>query len=487
MVVSKIIKIFLRWAFLCLLILSGILLVGIFLIQTFVSGFLQDYVYKELGWSLKIGSAQIQFHPLSVRLESIELSANNHKPFLQAKSASVSVPYSSFWGDEFLIQQMQVDSPKIDLQLLPLRSTSKDKTEKPMKSFRIERAIVHSGEIQFNSNQFKKIDFESQIDPQGIQFSELKSEFNDISFSGKGNLKNWEKPELDFSYEARGNVVGLEPLFPAVGKLKGVVSVRGSAKGEIKQPVISGHAESSNLAFEDSTPFSFAGQYKYDFKSESNPITVTGDFASFPIEVIENYWKKMPQFSSLGRGTFHYSGSVDFWKGKGNLGVVLEPKNNAKIPVTGQVNARLENGLLQIERSKVQFFNSQVTANGTLSKNKLSLNTTLLSPRLKDVAFLHPKLASIPGTFRVQAQLTGAYNNINAHGELSGQSGNSVIRAKGNTSFGTKRVSLEFSGNTTAEDLRTFLPDLKKGEAQFEGSLEGTFKKPIVNAVIDRK
>ena len=483
--VPKIIKKLLRWAFLFVLILSGILLISAFLIQTFISGFLQDYVHEELGWSLKIGSAQIQFHPLSVRLESIELSADNHKPFLQAKSVSASVPYSSFWSDEFLIQQMQVDSPRIDLELLPLRRTSKDKAEKEGKSFQIERASVHSGEIQFKIHQFKKINFESRIDSQGIRIKELKSEFNDISFSGKGNLGNWEKPEIDLSYEAHGDLVGVAALFPSVESLKGVVSVQGSAKGDIKHPIISGHAKSSNLVFEDSTPFSFAGQYKYDFKNELDPISVTGDFGSFPIEVLETYWKGMPQFSSLGSGTLQYSGGADLWKGKGNLAVVLEPKNNAKMPVSGQVNARLENSQLQIDRSNIQFINSQVTANGTLSRNKLSLNTTLQSSRLKDIAFLHPKLASIPGTFRVQAQLTGAYNNINAQGELSGQSGNSVIQAKGHTNLGTKRVSFEFSGNTNAEDLRTFLPDLKKGEAQFEGSLEGTFKKPILNASLN--
>src|SRR5262245_24725644 len=92
----------LRWVLFATFVLLALILVGFFLIQAFLSQFLQDYVHTEFGWTLKIGAAQIQFHPLSIRLENIELSAEQQKPFLQAQSATASIPYSSFWSDEFL-------------------------------------------------------------------------------------------------------------------------------------------------------------------------------------------------------------------------------------------------------------------------------------------------------------------------------------------------------------------------------------------------
>src|SRR5262249_11679551 len=126
---------------------------------------LQDYVHAEFGWSLKIAAAQIQFHPLSIRLENIEVSAEHQKPFLQARSASASLPYSSFWSKEFHVEQVTVDSPKIDFQFMPSLKESTIKTEK---SFRINNATIRAGEVQFKQYHIQQIELESRIDSEQI-------------------------------------------------------------------------------------------------------------------------------------------------------------------------------------------------------------------------------------------------------------------------------------------------------------------------------
>jgi outer membrane protein assembly complex protein YaeT len=472
----------LRFTILVAFVLLGIVFAGLLLVQHFFSSFLQDYVRTELGWSLKIGSAEIQFDPLSIRLESIELYAENEKPFLQAKSASARIPYSSFWTDEFLVHQVVIDSPNLQADLLRLRRESRATSDKKAKTFRIENAIVNSGEVQFKSYHFKKIHLNSKVDSQGIRIRELKSEFNDIALKAAGDLKDWKKPHLDVSYEANGDVVGIVSKFPSVGNWKGNFDTHGSVKGDLFRPIVIGRAKSSAMTLNKSSPFSFDGQFKYDTPSDSRPLSLEANFDSFPFDLVEDQWKQVPEFSSTARGKFRYSGGLNYWEGEGDINAFLLPKQDGALPLSGEVYARLRNGSLQIDRSDLQLYKSNISAEGTLSKDQLHMNANFHSSRLKDIAFLSPKLASIPGTYQVQAQLTGAYEDINVRGSISGKSGNSLIEVKGSTSIGKKRISAEFRGNANRDHLKAFIPDLQTGEFEFEGSVQGTWKQPAVTA-----
>jgi len=91
-----------------------IVLAAAILIQSLFAGFLKTYALNQYGWILKIGSAELQFSPLSVRLNEIEISSPGRKPFLQARSAYASLPYSSFWGKEFVVNRILADSPRLN-------------------------------------------------------------------------------------------------------------------------------------------------------------------------------------------------------------------------------------------------------------------------------------------------------------------------------------------------------------------------------------
>ena len=392
----------LRWVFLFVLAVLAIAFAGILLIQAFFSQILQDYVQSEFGWSLKIGAAQIQFYPLSVRLENIQLSTEHQKPFLQARSAFASIPYSSFFAKEFLVEQVIVDSPKIDLEFIPLLKGLEKKIEK---TFRVKKATIREGGAQFKNYQVQQIELESQIDSEQIQIRKLKSKFKNIGLTADGTLK---KAGLNISYEISGDAAEIASMIPEAREFKGHFVTKGSIKGEPKKPIISGQLECKNTILHDSNPFSVAGQYRYDLENEIEPISLELNFDSVPLGIIRNYRKEIPQLDSIGRGSIKYYGSEDFWKAKGKIAFQIESTAEAKHPLTGELYGHFQNGLLQIDSSKFILRNSRLTADGTLSRNQLSINTEFQTSNLKDVAFLDPRVAYVRGNYRGQAKITGS-------------------------------------------------------------------------------
>lgn len=464
----------LRWILLGVLVLTGIGIAGILLVQIFWSQFLQDYVRTELGWSLKIGAAQIKFDPLTIRLENIELSAEHQKPFLQAKSASASLPYSSLWREEFLVEQVIIDSPKIDFDLIPSWKSSATKAQK---KFRVEKAIVRYGQVQYKNYELRQIDLDSEINSNQIFIRKLKSKFKDISLEADGTIKD---SDLNLSYQLIGDAGDIVSVLSSEREFKGQFVSKGSVKGELKRPIISGQVECRNMILHNSNPFAVEGQYQYNFQNDIDPISVDLNFNSVSLQVVQYYWQQMPQFDSIGSGTLHYSGSTDVWKSSGKIAIQLEPAANFRHPLTGGISGRFQNGLLQIDESNLLSKNSRLAAKGTLSRSQLSVNADFQSSDLRDLTFIYPQLAYAPGNYDAQATLTGSYEDIHVHGELIGQSKDSMIKATGSTRLGSKVISLEFQGNASAEALRKFLPDLKQGEVQFEGSIGGKWKNAIM-------
>ena len=471
----------LRWI---LLISAGFLLLvlaGVLLVQSLFSGFLQNYVSDTLGWSLKIGAAEIQFRPLSIRLENIELSAPDRKPFFRAKSASADFPYSSLWKDEFLVQQVTLISPAFDLEQLPERA-GYGKRGSTGKTFRIENAVVREGEIQAENHRFTGTNISLNVDSQGAEIQGLSSKFNDIRLKLNGSLKNWENPEINLSYETQGDTAGLVSVFPPIKDWPGIVETRGTIRGGLTQPLISGELKSQNLRHHDSAPFAIGAKYQYDFKNRASPISLELEFGSVPFEIVRYYWKDVPALASLGSGSLEYSGGTDFWKGEGKFDVVLEAQKASRLAASGDIAGRLQNGIVQIDRSNLLLANSQLRSTGSLFRNGLDITTDFRTSNPGDVAFLHPKLASIRGKYDVQAHLSGPYSNVEVRAQLIGRSGESTLEAKGATSTGSKNVSMDFRGTAYAETLRAFVPEITRGEVAFEGSIQGTWKKPVITA-----
>ena len=474
-----------RWTIIVALLLAGIVAAAAVLIQHQLSGILQNYVRSELGWSLKIGSAQIQFSPLSVRLENIELSAPGKEPFFEASSVSAALPYSSIWGEEVLVQLVSIESPEINLDLLQERAAAQKESRGKSRSFLIQDVKVRSAEVQFKGNKFDHINVGAKIDSHGIEVKELNARFKSLKIKTQGILKDRENPLLEISYEVSGNIAELVSLFPSAVGLEGPLHIRGSIQGEFLKPVISGQIENTTLTFNGSESFSGTATYKYDLKQEQHPIDVDATWSGAPVELARVYWKDMPQIASLSRGVLHYSGNTDIWKGEGEFSVLLAGgavrPSDRRVPLSGEIHGLLQNESIDIDRSDLLIFSSRLNANGTFNQHRLNMKAAFESSRLKDLAFWEPWLGSIPGHYNANVQFAGSYNDISVIGELTGRSGNSRIRARGVTSTGNRSISAQIGANASAEDLKAIIPDLDQGDFQFEGTIGGNWTSPAVN------
>jgi outer membrane protein assembly complex protein YaeT len=469
-----VLKRLLRWILFGALALTAIVIAALLIIHIFWSQFLQDYVRSELGWSLKIGSAQIQFHPLTIRLENIKLSADHQKPFLQAKSAYASLPYASFWKEEFFVEQLVIDSSKIDFELIPSWKSPASEAEK---KFRIGKAIIRSGQVQYKKYELRQIDVDLEINSNQILIRKLKSKFNGIILEADGIVKS---SDLNISYQLIGDTADIVGIFSNEQAFKGQFITKGSVKGVLNRPIISGQVECKKMILQDSDPFILEGQYQYNFQNEANPISVELNFNSLALQVVRYYWQEMPQVESIAGGMLHYSGSTDIWKSNGKIAVQLQPATNSKQALTGTINGSFRNGLFQIDESNLRLKNSRFAAKGTFLRDQISVSADIESSDLQDLSFLYPQLAYVPGNYHAQATLTGSYEDIHVQGELLGQAKDSMIKATGSTQLGSKLISVEFQGNAGEEALQKFLPDLKQGEVQFEGSIGGDWKNPIM-------
>ena len=470
----------LRPAVLVFVILAAIVLTVAILIQSLLADFLRDYVRDQYGWTLKIASAQIQFHPLSVRLEGIEISAPDKKPFFQARSASAGIPYSSFWREPFVVREVSLDSPYLNLNLF-LKPAFSGEARANGGSFRIEKVAVESAVVETGEYKFQDIRIKGHADSRGLELEKFDARFKSIELTAKGTMKTWDRPELDLTYQAHGDVAEIASLFPSVGNLRGLAAASGTLKGEGSRLVVSGQMENATLTLNGSEPFIVGAQYKYDLGEAAHPISVEANWNSVPLHVVRNYWPDLPQAGSLSSGTLSYLGATDVWSGKGHVSVQLQAHPSGKPPVSGEVQATLSDGAFRIDRSVLVLSSSSLHVNGTFQRERLDLNLNFQSSRLKDLYFLEPKLAGAPGVYRMQAELAGPYGDMTLKGKLTAQSRNSYVEAKGITRTGNKSLSVDFRGNADTADLRGLLPALQGGEVQFEGSLQGNWKNPALN------
>ncbi len=478
----------LRLLFFILAGLAIFIFAGVLLIQSFFAGILQDYVRNEFGWSLKIGSADLRFHPLSIRLESIELSAPGDAPFFQARSAYAALPYSSLWKDEFVVQEITVDSPRLDLndflKHFPPKKTGD--SQKEAAQFQIQSLKITSAEVKWKEYIVEKIHAQARIDSAGMQFKELGGAFRNIDIKGTGKIQDFNKPNLNLTYDLHGDVSGVVSMFPELGDLRGNVIASGAVRGILPDVVISGETEKAALTLNGSEPFILSARYQYDLNESENPIRIEAGWNSVPLSLAKNYWKDAPPISSLSSGSLTYTGNTtDFWSGSGAMDASLIPGSGSGAPLAGELHSTLEERSLRVENSLLQMRSTRIAMMGTLNESQMNLKANLQSSNLSDLAFIERKLSRLPGIYRVQSEIAGPYNDLNIRAELHGQTKHSSVDAQGTFRTSNGNLSAQFDGNTEAKELQKLLPDLAEGNVHFQGSASGNFKNPEFNVQVE--
>src|SRR5262249_18701456 len=206
------IKRIIRVLFVLIVLVVALLIGALIFLQSRFGSFVSSYVQTHYGFTLKIGRAELRLKPLSIAFESIELSVPGEKPFLDAKSAQATIPYSSFWGDEFVVREVNLDSPHVDLDHLPKPETGGKGSGGPAKAskkFRIDSLKIVSAEVDMGSKAIQDIQLEGRVDSSGSQLTKMEARFKTMQVQARGSVRDWSDPDLHFDYNLHGELGGI--------------------------------------------------------------------------------------------------------------------------------------------------------------------------------------------------------------------------------------------------------------------------------------
>lgn len=114
-----------RWPFvlvaIALLLVAGALAIRQFVRPEKLTALLVNEVHTRLGAQLELGGdVRFGFWPgLRVELPNAVLRGKPaDQPFLTTKSIEVAIPWRSLWADTLVIEKVELDAPKLDLDAL---------------------------------------------------------------------------------------------------------------------------------------------------------------------------------------------------------------------------------------------------------------------------------------------------------------------------------------------------------------------------------
>lgn len=460
-----------------IVVLALLIVIGAIYAQSKLNVFFREYVKREYGLSLKIGSAHLQFYPLSVGLQNIELSDSANKPFFHAAAASAALPYSSFWSDEFVVNDITVVSPALDLDRLPEFRRAKT-TSGAGPKFRVERLSISTASIAAKGHDLQDIFVEARFDGNSVNVSEARASFQSVAMKAKGTIEFAEPRRINLSYNARGDTKSFADLIPVALPLSGPFTAAGVLEGEITKPVFSGRIEGQSLTWNRNEPFAVTAKYRYEVGNHNTPIHLEAQWKSLPLEVLRTYFPESPQTSSVSAGTLEYSGALDdIWSGKAVLRADIT-EQGGRIPLRGSARASLTSGIVKIESANLNVFSSGVNATGIMKREEMNLDLNFRIARSSDISFLEPKLAAAPGSYEGSMSLSGLYSDPVIQGQLRGRSDKSNVAATIFLHPSLSKITLEVQGDAAAADLRKLVPQLDEGKIHFEGSASGNWKNP---------
>lgn len=471
-----------RAVIIAIFLLVVVVVAGIFLLQINLGKLAKNYVQQHYGLALKIGTAELTFYPLSIRLQQIELStANEPAPFLKADSASAALPYSSFWDDKFVVQEASLDSPVVDLNHIPKSASKTTESSGASKQFVVERLQIKSGTIKFRQYQIHDVDVNSQIDSDGMQLSKLRLAGYGGRASASGKIKDWSDPEADLTYSVSGQFDQLQELYPDAKEIRGSYSTSGKVTGKLSKPVVSGKLDNTIVIFRQNRPFSVKADYRLDTGAQT-PLSLDASWDSFPVELIHSYVADWPADPANSSGHVHYTGGWDFVDGSGNATTQI---TSASMGLTGQLDVSLANQTLQIRKSNFRLRSSSLIASGRLRKDGLAVSAVLQSNNLGDFVRWYRPAKAIPGVWNVTANLSGPYNALQAMGRITGSTQHSRIEANAQVNLKSKQISADFIASTNAHDLQEISSYISDGDFRLSGSLKGNLSNPAIHAYME--
>lgn len=474
---------FLRIVLFLILVVIALSIAAVLYIQSAFTTLLRNYAKEHYGLTLKIGSAELRFSPLSVRLNQIEVSSTGKPAFLKVQSAYMAAPYSSLWENEVVVQEVSIDYPDLDVNRLP-QFPKGPRSSGGSRTFRIETLVVRSGSLQIRDYKVKDLQLRAEIDSGGSKVQQVEAECLGLRISAQGAVENWSDPQTDFNYAISGDLSQFAKIYPPIKSVKGPFSAKGEIHGPPSRIVVSGQTGNITVSVSEYKPFTANATYHIAPGEADQPLTLDVNWQSLPLAIVHEYWEDAPSLviKTTSNGVAHYSGGWDLFGGRGTVQAQILSDSRG---LSGQVEGALDNHQLRIRKGSFRVGSSSIEATGFLAENNLSFSAMVRSRRLADFAALYPKAGSIPGSWVLKAEASGPYRTLQVKGELFGDTGHSAVHITGRARPDSRQIYVEFDGSAAAVDLHSIRPEISEGELHFDGSLKGNWSNPQVNAKIE--
>lgn len=480
----QIVRKFLRILLFLILGLIVFSIAGILYVQSAFTHLIQNYVKEQYGLTLKIGSAELRFSPLSIRLDQIEVSSSGEPAFLKAQSAYASLPYSSLFGNETVVHEVSVDSPDLDLNRLPQAVRKEQQSSGGSRPFRIEKLVIRSGSLQIRDYRVKDLQLQAEIDSGGSKVQQLEAECLGLRISTHGTVKDWSALQTDLNYEIRGDLNQVAKIYPPIKNIKGSISAKGEIHGPPSGIVVTGQTDRIVLSVSNYTPFTVTAAYRIALGKADQPLTLDVNWESLPLAIAHEYWVDTPRLvlAATSNGMAHYSGGWDLLGGSGTVQTQIQSDSQG---LSGLIQGALGNHQFEIQKGRLLRGTSSLEATGFLAEKDLSFSVVVQSRRLADFAAFYPPARSVPGSWTLKAEVSGPYRAVQVKGELLGETGHSKIHATGRARSNSRQIHVDFDGSASAQDLHSVSPDIIGGDIHVDGSLDGDWKNPQLNARIE--
>lgn len=441
-----------------------------------IAGYLVRYVKNRFGLTLEIGSFDYDWYPLAVRLKDLSIGGSDQKTFFSARSVTVSIPYSSFRSNQFVVREIVVDSPYCDLDHLPRFPSSTGGGT----NFHLERVIIKSGELIVSQRKLEHINAIAIVDPLTTVLPQVSATYGTAEISARGSISDFKR--YQFQYDVKGNASQISELSKELPPMSGNIAAKGKVEGEIGAFTVTGYAEAGSLIVEGSSPFALNAEYSMNQAEKESPYSIKLNWKSLPWNLLQKYDPGLPLMGTRINGSLEYKGGTDLVNGACTIQAQLEKDGSNKPPLVGDLQGRLVKQSLELQSSHLAIRSTRAEFSGIVSQSEMRLNVRATSAALSDLAFLSPKLSRIAGAYQFTGTLSGPYSRIQAKGKLVGRSQELNVESAGSFTIGSNLLDLTFSGSVSGSAIKRLVSPEIDGSLVFSGKANGSLARPKIQA-----
>lgn len=453
-----------------------------------IARYLEGYAKDQYNLRLEIGSLNYDFFPVvNVQLNSIRLygGKENKNVFVTARALNAEFPLSIIWSSDKKIHKLVLDTPDADVLNLPAPNLPEKKSQTSKGTFEIQQIVLQGGTVTYQGRRLQDVELQAKVEPTAIVLKQLNARYASAKLHVTGRLFEFEKSEYNLNYTIQADASLLKEFIPDAPKLSGELAGSGIAHGQIGVYQVEGKLSGNSITANGSTPFSINTTYKVDSSDAVSPYEIVAAWNKLPLSAFKELAPDLPPIAAKNSGKFNYSGPLNYWAGTGDIDLNFEGSGERGIPVNGILSAKLSDGRLNISKKTSLYVRSaRLNLEGALHAAGMNTRVEAFVPSPSDFAFLSPQLRQLPGSYRISADVTGPYKNLDVNARINGSTGDSTLLAQGEYHLGTKTMNVKFSGDLSGALVDRYANSGIDGRIKLNGSAHGPVTQPAINADI---